>query len=146
MAASNLPSFKIEPGKQEDLESGIFNASRELLFKTFTDPKHIPNWWGPSGFTSTIHKMEFQPGVEWNLRMHGPNGTNYPNKSIFKEIIPHEKIVFEHRTENLAPGEGSHRQWALRNAGRMQSARRRLKLFLKNSRRRFAVWQNLSLE
>lgn len=68
----------------------------ELIWKVWTVPKHIANWWGPNGFTNTIHKMDFQEGGEWKLTMHGPNGTNFPNRSIFKEIIVHKKIVFEH--------------------------------------------------
>lgn len=62
----------------------------------WTEPRHIKNWWGPNEFTSTNHLMDFKVGGEWNLTMHGPDATNYPNKSIFKEIIPHKKIVFEH--------------------------------------------------
>jgi uncharacterized protein YndB with AHSA1/START domain len=48
------------------------------------------------GLPNTIHKMDVQEGGEWTLTMHGPDGTNYPNRSIFKEIIPFEKIVYEH--------------------------------------------------
>ena len=59
------------------------------------------NWWGPNGFTNTIHKMDFIEGGEWNLTMHGPDGTNYPNKSVFKEIIPLKKIVMEHFHPNF---------------------------------------------
>lgn len=60
------------------------------------NPEHIENWWGPNGFTNTIHKMDFREESEWNLTMHGPDGKNYPNRSIFKEIISLRKIVFEH--------------------------------------------------
>lgn len=60
------------------------------------NPEHIENWWGPNGFTNTIHKMDFREEGEWNLTMHGPDGKNYPNRSIFKEIISLRKIVFEH--------------------------------------------------
>lgn len=74
----------------------IFNAPVELVWKAWTEPEHIENWWGPNDFTSTIHKMDFQVGGEWNLTMHGPDGTNFPNRSIFKEIILHKKIMFEH--------------------------------------------------
>ena len=59
-------------------------------------PEHIVNWWGPTGFTTTIHTMDFQEGGEWKLTLHGPDGTNFPNRSIFKEIIPFKKIIFEH--------------------------------------------------
>ncbi len=40
--------------------------------------------------------MEVEPGGEWDLVMHGPDGTDYKNKSVFKEIIKHKKIVYEH--------------------------------------------------
>ncbi|MBL7932330.1 MAG: SRPBCC domain-containing protein [Bacteroidia bacterium] len=74
----------------------IFKAPIKLMWEVWTDPKHITNWWGPNGFTSTIHEMDFREGGEWKLTMHGPDGTNYPNRSVFKEIVPFKKIVFEH--------------------------------------------------
>ena len=73
-----------------------FKAAINLMWEVWTNPEHIVNWWGPNGFTNTIHKMDFQEGGEWKLTMHGPDGINYPNRSIFKEIIPFKKIVFEH--------------------------------------------------
>jgi len=73
-----------------------FKAPVELLWEVWTDPAHIINWWGPNGFTTTIHKMDFKEEGEWNLTLHAPNGTNYPNKSIYKEIVLLKKIVFEH--------------------------------------------------
>lgn len=73
-----------------------FKAPIELMWEVWTNPEHIVNWWGPNGFTNTIHKMEFQEGGEWKLTMHGPDGTDFANRSIFKEIIPFKKIVFEH--------------------------------------------------
>lgn len=72
------------------------NASIDLVWEMWTNPEHIEAWWGPNGFTNTIHKMDLHENGEWNLTMHGPDGTNYPNRSIFKEIILFEKIVFEH--------------------------------------------------
>ena len=78
-----------------------FKAPIDLMWEVWTSPEHIANWWGPNGFTSTIHKMDFQEGGEWRLTMHGPDGTNYPNRSIFKEIIPFKKIVFQHFNPNF---------------------------------------------
>lgn len=74
----------------------IIKAPAGLMWEVWTDPVHLVKWWGPDGFTSTIHKMDFQENGEWKLTLHGPEGTNYPNRSIFKEIIPFKKIVFEH--------------------------------------------------
>jgi uncharacterized protein YndB with AHSA1/START domain len=74
----------------------LLNAPVELVWEVFTDPEHIKHWWGPNGFTNTITKMEIDPGGEWDLVMHGPDGTDYKNKSVFKEIVKHKKIVYDH--------------------------------------------------
>lgn len=76
--------------------SRTFKAPIELMWEVWTKPEHIANWWGPTGFTNTIHEMDFKPGGEWKFIMHGPDGKNYQNRSIFREIIQHKKIVFEH--------------------------------------------------
>lgn len=71
-------------------------APVKLVWEVWTDPRHIALWWGPDGFTNTISKMNFTEGGEWDLVMHGPDGTNYKNKSVFKEIVQFKKIVYEH--------------------------------------------------
>ena len=73
-----------------------FKAPIELMWKVWTDPEHICNWWGPNGFTNTIHQMDLREGGEWRLTMHGPDGTDFANRSIFKEIVHFEKIIYEH--------------------------------------------------
>jgi uncharacterized protein YndB with AHSA1/START domain len=76
--------------------SRVLSAPVELVWEVWTNPDHIKNWWGPNGFTNTITKMEIKPEGEWDLVMHGPDGTDYQNKSVFREIIKHKKIVYEH--------------------------------------------------
>ncbi len=61
-----------------------------------TNPKHVVNWWGPRGFSTTIEEMDFRVGGVWKHVMRGPDGVNYPNKSIFKEIVKPERIVYQH--------------------------------------------------
>ena len=78
-----------------------FKAPVELVWKVWTSPDHIVNWWGPNGFTNTIHEMNVEEGGEWKLTMHAPDGTNFPNRSVFKEIIPLKKIVFQHFNPNF---------------------------------------------
>lgn len=85
-----------KPENREIRMTKIFNSPIALMWEVWTTPEHIANWWGPNGFTNTILKMDFQEGGEWRLTMQGPDGTGYPNRSIFKEIIPFQKIVFEH--------------------------------------------------
>ncbi|HTV40214.1 MAG TPA: SRPBCC domain-containing protein [Candidatus Sulfotelmatobacter sp.] len=71
-----------------------FNAPRELLWEAMTNPKHVVNWWGPQGFTTTIETMDFRVGGDWIHVMRGPDGVEYPNHSVFKEIVKPEKIVY----------------------------------------------------
>lgn len=82
--------------KREIRMSRIFKAPIGLMWEVWTQPEHVTQWWGPNGFTTDIHHMDFREGGEWRLTMHGPDGTNFPNRSIFKEIVPFSKIVFEH--------------------------------------------------
>jgi len=72
------------------------NAPVHLVWKVWTNPEYLANWWGPEGFSNTIVQMDFREGGEWKLTMHGPDGKNYPNRSVYREIELLEKIVFEH--------------------------------------------------
>lgn len=72
------------------------DAPRELVWEAMTNPKHIVNWWGPKGFTTTIEKMDFRIGGVWEHTMIGPDGTHYPNQSVFKEITPPSRLVYDH--------------------------------------------------
>jgi uncharacterized protein YndB with AHSA1/START domain len=73
-----------------------FNYSRELVFNAWTDPTRLKNWWGPKGFSNTFHEFDLRPGGKWSFIMHGPDGVNYPNESVFVEIIEPELIILNH--------------------------------------------------
>ena len=94
------------------------NAPADLVWEVFTKPEHIANWWGPNGFTNTIYTMDVKPGGLWELVMHGPDGTDYKNKSIYKEIVVNKKIVFDHFNPDFTTtiqfedlGEQTHIHW-----------------------------------
>lgn len=72
----------------------IFNAPRELVGKAWADPKHVALWWGPNGFTNTISEMSVKPGGTWRFVMHGPDGTDDPNKIVFLEVVKPERLVY----------------------------------------------------
>jgi uncharacterized protein YndB with AHSA1/START domain len=76
--------------------SKLLNAPIEKVWEAWSNPDHIKHWWGPNGFTNTINKMDMQPGGEWLLVMHGPDGADYDNKSVFTDIVEHKKISYEH--------------------------------------------------
>jgi uncharacterized protein YndB with AHSA1/START domain len=81
---------------REFVHSRLIDAPRERVFRAFSDPAHLARWWGPKGFTSTFHEFDFRPGGAWRFVMHGPDGVNYPNESVFVEVVSPERVVFEH--------------------------------------------------
>ena len=85
-----------DTSERELLETRIFNAPRELVWKVWTDPEHIAQWWGPNGFTLTIHKMDVRPGKSWEFIMHGPDGRNYDNEITYVKVVKPERLVYDH--------------------------------------------------
>jgi uncharacterized protein YndB with AHSA1/START domain len=84
---------------REIITSRLFDAPRELVFSVWTDPKHVSQWWGPRGFTTTTHEMSVTPGGVWRFVMHGPDGRDYKNKIIFSEVVRPERLVYRHAGE-----------------------------------------------
>ena len=81
---------------REIVSTRLVAAPRERVFAAFADPAQLVHWWGPKGFTNTIHQFDLRPGGAWHLTMRGPDGAEYHNQSVFSEIVPPERIVFEH--------------------------------------------------
>ena len=97
-----------------------FNTTREIpatveqVFAAISDPARLARWWGPAGFTNTFSVCEFKTGGRWSFVMHGPDGHNYPNESVFADIEPPRKVVIQHVVEPkfrltilLAPSAGT---------------------------------------
>lgn len=80
----------------EIVTTRVLTAPRELVFRAWTDPDHLVRWWGPKGFTNTLQELDLRPGGRWRIVMHGPDGTDYPNESVFVEVVPPERLVFDH--------------------------------------------------
>ena len=81
----------------------VFDAPRELVFEAWTDPAQVVHWWGPFGFTTTIQEMDVRPGGIWRFVMHGPDGTDYPNRVEFLEVVEPERLVYSHGPEGESP-------------------------------------------
>jgi len=86
----------VKTSDRELVISRVINAPRELVWEVWTNPEHIKHWWGPNGFTNTIFQMDVKPGGVWDFIMHGPDGTDFKNKSIYKEVVKPEKLVYDH--------------------------------------------------
>ena len=81
---------------REIVSTRVIDAPREAVFRAFSDPQQLAIWWGPNGFTNTVEKFEFRVNGEWHLTMHGPDGANYPNESVFLEVAEPQRIVYVH--------------------------------------------------
>jgi len=81
---------------REIVTTRVFDAPRERVFRAWTDPDHLAKWWGPKGFTNTFQEFDMRQGGNWRFVMHGPDGVDYKNKSVFVEVVKPERIVFQH--------------------------------------------------
>ena len=81
---------------REIVMSRVIDAPRELVFEAFTAVRHLSQWWGPEGFTTTTRSFEFREGGEWDFVLHGPDGTDYPEWIRWLRIAPPERIVLRH--------------------------------------------------
>lgn len=103
MPKSNPTKVTIEPGKQEIVITREFNAPRERVFRAFTDPKAIPQWWGPRYLTTIVDKMEVRPGGLWRYRQRDEKGNEFNFHGVYHSVEAPARIVQTFEFEG-APG------------------------------------------
>jgi uncharacterized protein YndB with AHSA1/START domain len=92
-------STATDTSTREIVATRVFDAPRETVFRLWTDPEHIKHWWGPRGFTNTIHEMDVRPGGVWRFVMHGPDGVDYDNEIVYGEIDAPALLTYTHVAE-----------------------------------------------
>ena len=92
-----------EPGKQEVIITRVFDAPRSLVFKAYTDPDLIPQWWGPKRFTTVIDKMDVRPGGMWRFVQHDAAGNTYAFHGVYHDIVSPGRVVDTFEFEGM-PG------------------------------------------
>jgi uncharacterized protein YndB with AHSA1/START domain len=70
----------------------IIDAPRERVFQIWT--RQLANWWGPHGMTTRVLEMDLRSGGSFRTVMRAPDGTEYPTKGVFLEVVENERIVF----------------------------------------------------
>lgn len=84
-----------------------FDAPRSLVFKAWTDPDQVMNWWGPKGFTTPFCSIDLRPGGIFHYCMRSPEGKNFWGRGVYREIVPLERIVctdsFSDEKGNVVP-------------------------------------------
>lgn len=74
----------------------VYDAPVTAVWEAWTVPAEVAQWWGPRGFTLTTHSRDLRPGGHWHYTMHGPDGTDYENTTQYLEVVPRERLVYDH--------------------------------------------------
>ncbi len=74
----------------------VYDAPVKAVWDAWTDPAQAAQWWGPRGFTITTHSKDLRVGGSWHYTMHGPDGTDYPNKTLYYEVEKYSRLVYDH--------------------------------------------------
>jgi uncharacterized protein YndB with AHSA1/START domain len=82
--------------------SRLFNAPRELVWRVYTDPERVPEWWGPRYLTTLVEKMDVKVGGAWRYIQKDPKGNEYAFNGVFKEVTPPERLVYTFEFEPMA--------------------------------------------
>jgi uncharacterized protein YndB with AHSA1/START domain len=102
MATTHNPAP--EPAEPVLVITRVFDAPRELVWKVWTQPTHFMRWWGPKGFTVPFCTIDLRPGGVMHFCMRSPDGQDFWNKGVFREVIEPERIV---STDSFSDAEGN---------------------------------------
>lgn len=95
MAAKNKPN--------ELYITRIYDAPVKMVWDAWVDPKQVAQWWGPRGFTLTSKNKDVKPGGKWVYTMHGPDGKDWPNITVFHEVEKYSRLVYDHGANENQP-------------------------------------------
>lgn len=85
-----------KPAENEIHFVRYYEAPLSAVWDAWVDPAQAAQWWGPRGFTITTHAKDLRPGGFWSYTMHGPDGVDYENKTIYHEVETQAKLVYDH--------------------------------------------------
>ena len=95
MAAKNKPN--------ELYITRIYDAPVKMVWDAWVEPKQVAQWWGPRGFTLTSESKDVTPGGKWIYTMHGPDGKDWPNMTVFHEVEKYSRLVYDHGASENQP-------------------------------------------
>ena len=103
MTSSGNTTTFTQPSDREIVMTRVFDAPRELVFKAYTDPDHIPQWWGQRSSTTIVDKMDVRPGGAWRFVQRDKDGNEYAFNGEYREIVPPQRLVYTFEFEGM-PG------------------------------------------
>jgi uncharacterized protein YndB with AHSA1/START domain len=100
---SSVATTYTTPSDREIGMTRDFDAPRELVYQAYTDPNHIPHWWGPRRMTTTVDTLDVRPGGAWRIVQRDPEGNEYGFRGEYREVVPPERLVYTFEFEGM-PG------------------------------------------
>jgi uncharacterized protein YndB with AHSA1/START domain len=91
------------PSDREIAMTRVFDAPRGLVWDAYTNPEHVPHWFGPRGWTLPVCEIDLRAGGAWRFVMHGPDGTDMGMSGVYQEITP-ARAARLHRVVRRLPG------------------------------------------
>lgn len=97
------PTFESR-GDRELVITRVLAAPRELVWAAWTDPEHLPRWYGARGWTLPVCEVDLRPGGDYRFVQAGPDGTTMTSYGVYREVTPPERLVCTEAFEGV-PGE-----------------------------------------
>lgn len=91
---TRLNNADVEVKERELVIVRLFDAPRALVYKVWTDPEHVKQWWGPKPFTNPVCEIDLKPGGRFHYVMRSPDGMDFPMLGTYIEIVPNERLVY----------------------------------------------------
>ena len=105
MTASTVGETTFTTPSEREIEmTRLFDAPRELVFEAFTNPEHVPRWFGPRGWSVPVCEIDLRPGGAWRYVLRGPNGEDMGMSGVYQEIAPPDRVVTTESFDDY-PGE-----------------------------------------
>ena len=105
MTASTIGETTFTTPSDREIEmTRLFDAPRQLVFDAFTNPAHVPHWFGPRGWSVPVCEIDLRPGGAWRYVLSGPDGEEMGMSGVYREITPPERIVTTESFDDY-PGE-----------------------------------------
>jgi len=100
---SNQTDIIVEPGRQDIVITRMFDAPPDVVFKAVTDPQLVPNWWGPSAYSTKVDRMDVRPGGQWRYVQSDANGNEFGFRGIYHDAEAPHRLVSTFEFEGM-PG------------------------------------------
>ena len=90
----------VDGQERELVFTRVFDAPRSVVFRAWTDPQQVAQWWGPQGFSVVFLEMDVRPGGAWRKRMRSPAGADYWRRGVYREVVEPERLVFTYISDD----------------------------------------------